>query len=171
MSRAKASESCYYVSLLHRHLANSPFEVTPTLSCPHPTLPAHDPGLHRSFCQCLFNKYCVLYKLLCHCWHSITEPGKDTPEEAKLVWPKEKKRYCNHVRSKEVTDYKQSPFRTIFKHLGGNLSKIPYFCLPSGKLTYHIKCIHFCKRHLNALYRALFPSTPPQCFPAQATTG
>lgn len=29
-----------------------------------PSYPTHHPGLHRSFCQCLSNKYCVLYKLL-----------------------------------------------------------------------------------------------------------
>lgn len=82
------------------------------------------------------------------------------------MWSKEETRCCNHVESKgEATHYKYSSFRIVLKHSGRNLSKSPYSCLPCGKLTYHIKCIHFCKSYLNAFYTELFSHhSPPTIF-------
>lgn len=145
----KASENCCYDSLRHRCLAS----ITGVME--HPlwsyTCLVLSPILHYSwsrFAQKVLSSSvqqitCFIQASLCHCWQSITDPGNDSPTEAKLswsreMWYKEEMRCCNHAESKgEVTDYKYSLSWTILKHLSRNLSKNSYLCLHCSKLRYH----------------------------------
>lgn len=69
---------------------------------------------------------------------------------------------------RQITSIASSSWN-VLKHLSRNLSKNPYPCLHCSKLTYHIKCIHFCNSYPNALYAELFPA--PHYFPPQSLQG
>lgn len=186
MGTGKASESCCCGSVLHRCLAN----ILGVKECPL--------WSHAWSCSALILPYswsrsaqkflsvsvqqmlCFIQALLHPCQQAITDPGRDSPAEAKLSWScempyKEETRCRNHAESKgEVTDCKYSSSWTVLKHLSRNLSKNPYPSLHCSKLTYHIKCIHFCNSYPNALYAELFPphhTPPPGLFSTSVTAG
>lgn len=123
----------------HRSEGVSPLKLY--LSCSAPILPYSWSRSAQKFLSVSVQQIlCFIQASLCHCWQSITDPGKNPPAEAKLSWSyemwKEEMRCCNHAESKgEVTDYKYNSSWTVLKHF--SRSKNPYPCLHFSKLTYH----------------------------------